>query len=376
MLKLRLEKFHENIICEDFIVLYNLKNISNLPRFESLTLSSTSISFSANPIVVMQSFGAWLLETSQKGVKTRARQSIALFEIRKDNLLGLKVTCRKRVCFSLLDKCLIWVLPRLLSVSNPSKMSVASPKALQKDKSFRETVQLQKTESVFGYATGSAEPISMLSRTQRKTIRTNRRFIRKISVGLSSNRANTASAKGDKPTRMPTDQLIGFTKSQGLWRRRDEICLQDTKQPINVFTASQKRWTQLENNKTTLRTNDKMFYTISHNSARFFPERSCLDLFFDKVAGFSLSCSITALQIKHSCCFSSEAKPCLKGSPKALWANKAEANKILASPSGHCRLCSLHSEQFSESSRVYQKSDNESIKKQWISAFQLPMSIG
>lgn len=128
MLKPRLEKFYEKIVCEDFILLYNFKNVSGLTSFEKAILNSTSNNFASNSVAVMQSFSAWLIGTSQKCVSTRSRKSIATFEIRKSNLLGLKVTCRKRNLFVLLDKLLVWVLPRLLSASKENSFSNNKPK--------------------------------------------------------------------------------------------------------------------------------------------------------------------------------------------------------------------------------------------------------
>ena len=119
MLNPRLETFYEKIICEDFVVLYNYTNIASLPKFSQAILSSTSNNLGSSEISVVQFFCAWRLNTSQKSMVTRARKSIAFFNIRKDTLLGLKVTLRKNRLFSFLDKTLIFVLPQTITkISN------------------------------------------------------------------------------------------------------------------------------------------------------------------------------------------------------------------------------------------------------------------
>ena len=156
MLKPRLEKFYENIVCEDFILLYNFKNISGLTCFERAILNSTSNHFGSDPNSTMQSFSAWFIATGQKCVSTRARKSIALFGIRKSNLLGLKVTCRKSVLFTLLDKLLVFVLPKLVSNSVESSLFT--------ERSSSKTLFTQKLHSVIQSDAAKAEKYDLLAR--------------------------------------------------------------------------------------------------------------------------------------------------------------------------------------------------------------------
>ena len=115
MLKPRLEKFYDKVVCEDLILLYNFKTISQLSSFDRAILNSTSNQFLLSKFSLLQSFCAWFLETNQKCISTRARKSIALFGIRETNLLGLKVTLRKASFYAFLDKLLIFVLPKQIS---------------------------------------------------------------------------------------------------------------------------------------------------------------------------------------------------------------------------------------------------------------------
>ena len=114
MLKPRLQKFYEKIVCEDFVLLYNFTNISSLPTFERAIFHSTSNLFASDKYSLLQSFSALFLVTGLRPMKSRAHKSIAQFAIRKGNLLGVKVTLRKRLLFKMLDKMLIFILPRYL----------------------------------------------------------------------------------------------------------------------------------------------------------------------------------------------------------------------------------------------------------------------
>lgn len=236
MLKPRLEKFYETIVSEDFILLYNFKNISSLTCFERAILNSTSSTFGSEPISTMQSFSAWLIGTSQKCVSTRARKSIALFGIRKSNLLGLKVTCRKNALFTLLDKLLIFVLPRLLSNSVKS-ISSTLPSA-------------------------------------------NKRFSSKILLEKELHLKKIQKVKNN------TENFCGNT-------------IKPTVEIINSFTSFNQKSTLpfVEGNKATEQhlhcTNQgRSFFVISNKSTLIFPEVSQLLTFFDSISGFALSCSI------------------------------------------------------------------------------------
>ena len=175
MLKPRLEKFYETVVSEDFILLYNFKNISSLTCFERAILNSTSNLFGSEPISTMQSFSAWLIGTSQKCVSTRARKSIALFGIRKSNLLGLKVTCRKSALFTLLDKLLIFVLPRLFS---NSVKSISSNRKFSSRVLFAQELLLDKQKAKDSIENLSENTIKLAAQVKNSSISSNQKLIR------------------------------------------------------------------------------------------------------------------------------------------------------------------------------------------------------
>lgn len=134
MIKPRLEKFYEKVVCEDLILLYNFKNISQLPAFERGILHSTSHKFVYDEFSLLQSFSAIFLASGERPIKRKAHKSIAQFSIRKDNILGLKVTLRRNVLFTLLDKLLVFVVPKLLFDLQSNAKSVVSLQKTKKQK--------------------------------------------------------------------------------------------------------------------------------------------------------------------------------------------------------------------------------------------------
>ena len=244
--------------------------------YARLILNATSSNFPCDSNVVMHTFGGSLLETTIKCVPTRARKSIAFFEIRKENLLGLRVTCRKTIAFSLLDKLLIWVLPRLFSYGRNT--------GLKKNPGFSEIAE-------------------------------------------------------------KSNQCKAFYKQNFLNR----VC-----------------------------------FTISNRSLNLFPEVRDLDLYFDRLSGFSLSCSImnilpsASIRLRR---YKSEICTA-KTSPEVI------TMKTTQKSGRFCRNTTRfqHGKE-NQNSLAFQKSggtikkqskDNLKyhyslrVKRQWISAFQLP----
>ena len=254
MLKPRLEKFYEKIVCEDLILLYNLKNISQLPTFEKAILNSTSNRFISDKSSLLQCFCSCLLNTSQKGTSTRARKSIALFGIRKSNLLGLKVTLRKTSLFTFLDKLLLFVLPRQLTnlkivesqtTTNQSSVDLEKPRlASPTGVAAKKERLIHNQEDLTSLSTSYFKISSYLSDHQ---MLCNKKALKKY--GSQSN------VKGEVGDRNAKEKKLDFVN----------------KGPARKFLRN--------------------FLTISSNTSLVFPEVSQLLAFFDSSPGFSLSCS-------------------------------------------------------------------------------------
>lgn len=268
MLKPRLKKYYENVVCEDFILLYDFKNISSLPCIDRLAISSRSRNFNKDSNLVMQSFGGWWLGSTQKCVKTRARNSIALFDIRKDNLLGLKATCRKSTCFVMLDKLLVWVLPQLLA--NQAKQ-------MQSKASFRDRLEITK-ENLDSFFKSNLKKHTF-STVQRyclndEAITQNSKKLSFKSFFVNSNQINQSKTNKSEQSFVKENHALYNPKRETQpWKGLINSCKENTN-----FLGDNK--------------NKLLFFTVSHLSSIFLPEIRALALFFNGVSGFSLLCSL------------------------------------------------------------------------------------
>ena len=100
----RIYTHYLSVICQDIIYAHNVPNIMQLPRITQCVLNTTfplqpGVGYSANVAtqVALQSIGG------QKEKATRARKSIAAFQIRENAVLGCALNLRKKHLFSFLD---------------------------------------------------------------------------------------------------------------------------------------------------------------------------------------------------------------------------------------------------------------------------------
>lgn len=109
----RLHKYYNNIVTEDLLILYNYNNIMQLPVISQVICSTSSKSYLLEKKDIIKAYAASLLLAGQKPVLTRALKSVAAFKLRKGSLIGCKVTMRKKRMYELLDKLILFLLPRL-----------------------------------------------------------------------------------------------------------------------------------------------------------------------------------------------------------------------------------------------------------------------
>jgi large subunit ribosomal protein L5 len=132
----RINYYANNQSLRDFILKTNPKNILNLPKFSKIVLHTTiqnnNIELNRStdrldakqpnhsiPVINLERkkiiipFLALEMISGQKPIKTRSKQFIAGFKIKKDQLLGYKVTLRGFQMFSFFEKFVTIVLPKL-----------------------------------------------------------------------------------------------------------------------------------------------------------------------------------------------------------------------------------------------------------------------
>nr|YP_009733038.1 50S ribosomal protein L5 [Jaagichlorella roystonensis]QHU78334.1 50S ribosomal protein L5 [Jaagichlorella roystonensis] len=231
MLKTRLEKFYEKVVCEDFVLLYNLKSIYTLPVFEKAILNTTSSNFVSEKEALLQQFSAFFLQTGKLPINTRAHNSIALFNIRQGNILGLKTTLRKQTLYNYLDKILIFVIPKMVPTTSMQKPMENQPAQFSPKK--------------------MTLPLIKMSPSRRQK---NNSFNEEMS------RYDASPHRGDRSP---------------LWGDAS---------PLVNSTTVEGKISQLKRGRD---------FVISENKVTRFPEMSSLLLFFNSTTGFSFDCSLS-----------------------------------------------------------------------------------
>ena len=84
-----------------------------LTSLNDITLTTTSKTIVNDKKAILPRLAALEILSGQKATWTKARKSIATFKLRKNMVVGCKVTLRKKVMFSFFEKLIIILLPRM-----------------------------------------------------------------------------------------------------------------------------------------------------------------------------------------------------------------------------------------------------------------------
>ena len=109
----RINNYTKTLCMRDSLFKINPKNILNISTISKIVLhTSIPISFSERKKILIP-FLALEMISGQKPIKTRAKKFVAGFKIKKNQLLGYKVTLRKFQMLSFFSKFINIVLPKL-----------------------------------------------------------------------------------------------------------------------------------------------------------------------------------------------------------------------------------------------------------------------
>lgn len=120
----RFKLYYNSIICQDLLLKNNYTNIFEIPTLEKIVINTTSNAFATDRKNLIPALLALELITGQKAKFTCAKNSLASFKIRKNQILGCKVTLRKKYLYNFLTVFISIVLPKLRDFSGISKKSL------------------------------------------------------------------------------------------------------------------------------------------------------------------------------------------------------------------------------------------------------------
>ena len=109
----RLKSYTQNLYLRESVYKINTKNIMSVPVFSKIILHTTLKGILQEKKFILPSFLALEMICGQKAKKTRSKKFVAGFKIRKDQLLGCKITLRREQMFSFFEKFLTVILPKV-----------------------------------------------------------------------------------------------------------------------------------------------------------------------------------------------------------------------------------------------------------------------
>ncbi|ADM89813.1 putative 50S ribosomal subunit protein L5 [Candidatus Zinderia insecticola CARI] len=109
----RLEKLYKKKIIFNIIKNRSLNCIMQVPKIIKIILSIRISSNENNKINIEKVFKNLKKISNQKPILIKTKKSISNFKIKKNQIVGIKVTLRKKNMYNFLDKLISLVLPRV-----------------------------------------------------------------------------------------------------------------------------------------------------------------------------------------------------------------------------------------------------------------------
>nr|YP_010394379.1 ribosomal protein L5 [Phytophthora lateralis]DAZ88387.1 TPA_asm: ribosomal protein L5 [Phytophthora lateralis]DAZ88820.1 TPA_asm: ribosomal protein L5 [Phytophthora lateralis] len=116
-----LQNHYQNVTIYDLITKLNFKNIFEIPKITKICLN---IGFKDANIEKKKLINIILLLkliTNQKPIVTKSKKNNIFLKIKKNSLIGCKITLRKKNIFIFLEKILIFILPNLIKINLKNK---------------------------------------------------------------------------------------------------------------------------------------------------------------------------------------------------------------------------------------------------------------
>ena len=108
----RLRDYYNDTIIKQLSEQFKYKSPMQVPRIQKITLNMGLGEAVADKKVIEHAVGDMQKIAGQKPVVTKAKKSIATFKIRDDYPVGCKVTLRKSVMYTFLDRLINIAIPR------------------------------------------------------------------------------------------------------------------------------------------------------------------------------------------------------------------------------------------------------------------------
>lgn len=110
-----IKNYYQNIIIYDLLTKYNFKNIFQIPKITKICLNIGFKNANIEKKKLINILVLLKLITNQKPITTQSKKNNIFLKIKKNSIIGCKVTLRKKNIFIFLEKLIIFIIPNLNS---------------------------------------------------------------------------------------------------------------------------------------------------------------------------------------------------------------------------------------------------------------------
>ena len=116
-----LQNHYKNIIIYNLVTKLNLKNIFEIPKITKICLNIGFKDANINKKKLINIILLLKLITNQKPLITQSKKNNIFLKIKKNSIIGCKITLQKKNIFNFLEKILIFILPNLREINLKNK---------------------------------------------------------------------------------------------------------------------------------------------------------------------------------------------------------------------------------------------------------------
>lgn len=111
-MKNNISNYYQNIISYDLLTKNHFQNVFQLPKIHqiSLNIGFKNANIEKNKLVNILVFLKLL--SNQKPIETKSRKNNIFFKIKKNSIIGCKITLKGKNAYSLIEQFILFILPQ------------------------------------------------------------------------------------------------------------------------------------------------------------------------------------------------------------------------------------------------------------------------
>jgi large subunit ribosomal protein L5 len=119
-----IKNHYQNIISYDLLTKLNYKNIFQIPKITKICLNIGFKNANIEKKKLINILVLLKLITNQKPIVTQSKKNNIFLKIKKNSIIGCKVTLRKKNIFFFLEKLIIFIIPNLNKKINTKNTNI------------------------------------------------------------------------------------------------------------------------------------------------------------------------------------------------------------------------------------------------------------